>query len=113
LPPVYARSVAESLDCRAVAFVKADAFRLAMPTPRASTRHAKTRPQSEMKIKNRQFSLPHSAIAMPLHGAHFAGDHFHFEWSVVPDALFSAVPNDGVFTRRQGDLKFSFGIGRE
>jgi putative endonuclease len=40
IPPVYARSVAESVDCRAVALAKADLFYLATLTQRATTRHA-------------------------------------------------------------------------
>jgi hypothetical protein len=38
--PVYARSVAESVDCRAVALAKADLFHLATSTQRATTRQA-------------------------------------------------------------------------
>jgi hypothetical protein len=40
LPPVYARSVVESVDCRAVALAEADIFRLATSTRRATTRQA-------------------------------------------------------------------------
>jgi hypothetical protein len=40
LPPVYARSAAESVDCRAVASAKADPIDLVTATQRASTRQA-------------------------------------------------------------------------
>ena len=40
MPPVYARSVVESVDCRAVALAKADVFDLATVTQRATTRQA-------------------------------------------------------------------------
>jgi hypothetical protein len=40
LSPVYARSVVESVDCRAVALAEADIFHLATSTRRATTRQA-------------------------------------------------------------------------
>src|SRR6266576_6328180 len=40
LPPVYARNVAESVDCRVVALAKADIIHLATSTQRATTRQA-------------------------------------------------------------------------
>jgi hypothetical protein len=40
LPPVFARVVEESEDCRAEALAKADTFAFARPTRRATTRHA-------------------------------------------------------------------------
>ena len=40
LPPVYARAVEVSVDCRAGALAKADLFHPATPTQRATTLHA-------------------------------------------------------------------------
>jgi hypothetical protein len=40
LPPVFARVVDESEDCRAVALAEADTFHLATPAQRATTRQA-------------------------------------------------------------------------
>jgi hypothetical protein len=40
LPPVFARNVVESEDCRAVALAKADPFRIATSMQRATTRRA-------------------------------------------------------------------------
>jgi hypothetical protein len=41
LPPVYARIAGESVDCRAVAFAKADNFEPAISALRVTTRQAK------------------------------------------------------------------------
>src|SRR6202049_1843440 len=49
--PVYARSVVESVDCRAVDLAKADLSRLATSTRRASTRHANQNENFHIRLR--------------------------------------------------------------
>ncbi len=69
LPPVFARVVEESEDCRAVALAKADIFYLATSTRRATTRQAsyllRSRRRRERRLSRR--SLGEGGHFLPCH----------------------------------------------